>query len=506
MPASHRGTILVIDDEEIMREILETLLTREGYDVRLASSGAEGLDLARALPFDAAIVDIMMPGLDGIATLDELKRVDEDLAVVIITAYASVESAISAMKSGAFDYITKPFKNDEVLVVVRNAMERRRLVHENRSLRQNIQERYHKFANIIGRSPRMRQVFDLIIQAAPSRSTILIQGESGTGKELVARAIHANSSRSDRSFVTVNSGNLPPDLLESTLFGHVKGAFTGAVYPKKGMFDLADKGSIFFDEIGNVPLETQAKLLRVIQERDFMRLGGMETIKVDVRIIAATNVDLRQMMDEGKFREDLFYRLHVISIQLPPLRDRKDDIPLLAQCFLNKYGEENHKTDLDLTPDALDLMSEYDWPGNVRELENVIERAVVLTTGPTIGVDLIPDHVRKSPSSTLPPQFVVPPEGISFKEVITDFEKRLIESTLEAAGGVQKRAAELLHIKPTTLNEMIKRYDIHPRRKRNGHENGSLAEPPVAEASPGPARPAAPAVGPLTPAVVFDDK
>ena len=286
----------------------------------------------------------MMPGLDGIATLDELKRIDEDLAVIIITAYASVESAISAMKSGAFDYITKPFKNDEVLVVVRNAMERRRLVHENRNLRQNIQERYHKFANIIGRSPQMRQVFDLIIQAAPSRSTILIQGESGTGKELVARAIHANSSRSERSFVTVNSGNLPPDLLESTLFGHVKGAFTGAVYPKKGLFDLADRGSIFFDEIGNVPLETQAKLLRVIQERDFMRLGGMETIKVDVRIIAATNVDLRQMMEEGRFREDLFYRLHVISIQLPPLRDRKDDIPLLAQHFLRKYGDENRKT------------------------------------------------------------------------------------------------------------------------------------------------------------------
>ncbi len=364
--------------------------------MRLASSGADGLELARALPFDAAIVDIMMPGIDGIATLDELKRIDEDLAVIIITAYASVESAISAMKSGAFDYITKPFKNDEVLVVVRNAMERRRLVHENRSLRQNIQERYHKFANIIGRSPRMRQVFDLIIQAAPSRSTILIQGESGTGKELVARAIHTNSSRADRSFVTVNSGNLPPDLLESTLFGHVKGAFTGAVYPKKGLFDLADKGSIFFDEMGNVPLETQAKLLRVIQERDFMRLGGMETIKVDVRIIAATNVDLRKMMEEGRFREDLFYRLHVISIQLPPLRDRKDDIPLLTQHFLNKYGEENRKPGLELTPGALDLLSEYDWPGNVRELENVIERAVVLTSGSKIDVGLIPDHVRKS--------------------------------------------------------------------------------------------------------------
>jgi len=270
----------------------------------------------------------------------------------------------------------------------------------------------------------------------------------------------------------VNSGNLPPELLESTLFGHVKGAFTGAVYPKKGMFDLADRGSIFFDEIGNVPLETQAKLLRVIQERDFMRLGGMETIKVDVRIIAATNVDLRQMMEEGKFREDLFYRLHVISIQLPPLRDRKDDIPLLVQHFLHKYSEENRKGDLELTPDAIDLLTEYDWPGNVRELENVIERAVVLTSGSRIGIELMPDHVRRSPSFHMP-QFVLPPEGISFKDVITDFEKKLIESTLEAAGGVQKRAAELLHIKPTTLNEMIKRYDIRPRRKRQGNSDSS---------------------------------
>src|SRR6476659_10057860 len=402
MPTSRRGTILVVDDEEIMREILETLLTREGYGVRVASSGAEGLELARSLPFDAAIVDIMMPGLDGIATLDELKRIDEDLAVIIITAYASVESAISAMKSGAFDYITKPFKNDEVLVVVRNAMERRRLVNENRSLRQNIQERYHKFANIIGRSPRMRQVFDLIIQAAPSRSTILIQGESGTGKELVARAIHTNSSRSERSFVTVNSGNLPPDLLESTLFGHVKGAFTGAVYPKKGLFDLADKGSIFLDEIGNIPLETQAKLLRVMQEREFMRLGGMETIRVDVRIIAATNVDLRKMMEDGRFREDLFYRLHVINVQLPPLRDRKDDIPLLVQHFLEKYGEENRKTGLDLAPESLDLMMAYDWPGNVRELENVIERAVVLSSGNGIGPDLIPDHIGRQAMFQMP--------------------------------------------------------------------------------------------------------
>jgi DNA-binding NtrC family response regulator len=460
-----QGSILVIDDEEIMREVLDALLSREGYDVRLAEGGAAGIELARSMPFAAAIVDVMMPGMDGIAVLDELKKLDDDMAVIMLTAFASVENAIAAMKRGAFDYITKPFKNDEVLVVLRNAVERGRLVVENRALRQNLQERYHKFDNIIGRGPGMRQVFDLIIQAAPSRSTILIQGESGTGKELVARAIHSNSPRSERAFVTVNSGNLPPDLLESNLFGHVKGAFTGAVYPKKGLFEIADRGSIFFDEIGNVPLETQPKLLRVMQEREFMRLGGVENIKVDIRIIAATNVDLRQMMEEGRFREDLFYRLHVITVQLPPLRDRKEDLPLLVQHFLKKYGEENDKAGLDLAPDALDLMQEYDWPGNVRELENVIERAVVLCPGSRIGVELIPDQVRNRPSFQIP-KILVPPEGISFKDVITDFEKRLIESTLETAGGVQKKAAELLHIKPTTLNEMIKRYDIRPRRRK----------------------------------------
>jgi two-component system response regulator PilR (NtrC family) len=459
------GSVLIIDDEEVMREILEALLAREGYRVKVASSGEEGLEYARSTAFDAAIVDVMMPGIDGITTLEELKKIDEDLPVVMVTAFASVETAISAMKRGAFDYITKPFKNDEVVIVVRNAVERRQLVAENAALRQSLQVQAQKFSGIIGRSPRMRQVFNLIMQAAPSRSTILITGESGTGKELVARAIHANSPRADRAFVTVNSGNLPPDLLESTLFGHVKGAFTGAINPKKGLYDLADKGSIFFDEIGNIPHETQAKLLRVMQEREFMRLGGMETIRVDARIIAATNCDLKEMVDEGGFREDLYYRLHVINIFLPPLRDRKDDIPPLAQHFLEKYGEENNKADIELKPEALDLLMEYSWPGNVRELENVIERAVVLSQAATIGADMIPDHVRTAPAFRIP-NFVVPPEGLSFKDVITNVERRLIESTLEAAGGVQKKAAELLKIKPTTLNEMIKRHDIGARRRK----------------------------------------
>jgi two-component system response regulator PilR (NtrC family) len=465
---SRPGTILVVDDEEIMREILEALLSREGYEVRLAATGHEGLELARRTPFDAAIVDVMLPGLDGIGTLEELKKLDDDLPVIMITAFASVETAITAMKRGAFDYITKPFKNDEVLVVVRNAVERSRLVNENKALKQNLQAGTSHFGNIIGKSSKMRQVFNLVIQAAPSRSTVLVYGESGTGKELVARALHTNSPRAERPFVTVNSGSLPPDLLESNLFGHVKGAFTGAVYPKKGLFEIADKGSIFFDEIGNVPLETQAKLLRVIQEREFMRLGGVENIKVDVRIIAATNVELRRMMEDNRFREDLYYRLHVITITLPPLRERKEDIPLLAQHFLDKYGEENNRR-LELAPEALDLLMEYDWPGNVRELENVIERAVVLSPGTPIGPELVPDHVRNTKLFQIP-HITVPPEGIALKEVIGDFERRLIESTLEAAGGVQKRAAELLHIKPTTLNEMIKRYDIRPRRAKKPAE------------------------------------
>src|SRR6187455_585407 len=443
------NTILVIDDEEIMREILETLLTREGYQVRLATTAAEGLDLLRSMPFDAAIVDVMMPGMDGVTALDEIRKIDDDLPVLMITAYASVENAIAAMKRGAYDYISKPFKNEEVLNVLRNALAQRRLVAENRALRQNLQAHANRFGDIIGKSPRMRQVFDLIIQAAPSRTTI-----------------------------TVNSGNLPPDLLESNLFGHVKGAFTGAVYPKKGLFELADKGTIFFDEIGNIPLETQAKLLRVIQEREFMRLGGIETIKVDVRIIAATNVDLQKMMSDGKFREDLYYRLHVITVELPPLRERKDDIPLLVQRFLDKYGEENNRQGLELSAEALDLLVDYDWPGNVRELENVIERATVLTSGSRIDADMIPENVRSSRRFQMP-QFVVPPEGISYRDAEASFQRGLIESALEAAGGVQKRAAELLHIKPTTLNEMIKRHDIRPRRKKA--PNGS-----------GPARPGEP--------------
>jgi two-component system response regulator PilR (NtrC family) len=458
-------SILVIDDEEVMRDILGSLLAEAGYQVTLAKDGPEGLALARRSAFDAAIVDVMLPEMGGLEVLEELKKVDPDLVVLMITAFASVETAITAMKKGAFDYVAKPFKHEEVLHILSNGLKQRRLLDENRDLRTALKDQ-GRFTEIVGKSPRMQQVFQLIAQAAPSRSTILVVGESGTGKELVAKAIHANSPRVDKPFVVVNSGSLPPDLLESNLFGHVKGAFTGAVYAKKGLFELADKGTLFFDEIGNIPLETQAKLLRVMQEREFMRLGGVETIKVDVRVVAATNVDLRRAVEEGRFREDLYYRLNVIAIQLPPLRHRKEDIPALVAHFVDKYSRENGKAVEGVTPEALQALMDYDWPGNVRELENVIERGVVLTSGARIGRELIPDHVRTSPSFHVP-HLAVPPEGISLKDVIASFERRLIESTLESTGGVQKEAARLLGLKPTTLNEMIKRHNILLPRERD---------------------------------------
>ena len=466
-------SILVADDEEIMREILYSLLTREGCHVRMANDGETAVQVVREEPFDVVLLDIMMPGLNGLDALEKIKNFDTDLPVIMITAYGTTSNTREAFKRGAFDFVEKPFKNDDVLLVVRNAVAQRRLVSDNRVLRKNLQTKANKFSDIIGQSSRIQHVFDLISQAAPSRTTILVTGESGTGKELVARAIHLNSPRSSEPFITVNSGSLPSDLLESNLFGHVKGAFTGAVAPKKGLFEIANEGSIFFDEIGTVPLETQAKLLRVIQEREFMRLGGVDTVKVDVRIIAATNVDLQKMVDEGTFREDLYYRLHVITIDLPSLRDRREDVPLLAQTFLDQYGQENQKSNLEFSPEALQCLEDYNWPGNVRELENVVERAVVLTSSRKIGVELIPDAVKTSQSFQLP-NFDIPADGIPFRKIIEEMESRLILRALEVSGGVQKRAAELLQVKPTTLNEMIKRYGIPTRRSRFGR--GDISE------------------------------
>ena len=457
---SKSASILVVDDEPIMQEILGDFLRDEGYEVDVAGSGEEGVELAQKHLYDCAIVDLMMPGIDGIETMQQLREIDASLPVIMVTAFASVESAVEAMKQGAREYITKPFKNDEVLVVLQNAIHNRRLEEEVKTLRKALKDKY-RFENIVGKNRYMQEVYSLIEQAAPSRSTILIQGESGTGKELVAKAIHANSARSDKPFVVVNSGSMPSDLLESNLFGHVKGAFTGAVASKKGLFEVADGGSIFFDEIGNIGLDVQAKLLRVIQEKEFMRLGSVDTVKVDVRLIAATNDDLKKMIGEATFREDLYYRINVISITLPPLRNKVDDIPLLAQHFLDKYASENSREGLRISEEALELLKGYSWPGNVRELENAIERAVVLAPpSGDIGGELIREYIEPMTFDPARPSMTVPADGLPMKDVVQEFQKQLILDALRKTGWVQKEAAKLLGVKPTTLNEMIKRHGI----------------------------------------------
>lgn len=449
--------MLVIDDEPSMQEVLKKLLNDDGYEVAVASSGKEGLHKLEQSGYDLVICDVMMPDMNGLQTLEEIKRLAPEQMVIMITAYGSVEDAVSSIKSGAFDYITRPYKNEAVLNAVQRAVRQRSLIEENINLR-NILKKY-RFENMVGKNKKMQDMFKLTLQVAPSKSTVLIEGESGTGKELVATAIHQNSPRASKSFVVVNCGTVPADLLESNLFGHVKGAFTGAISSKKGLFEIADGGSIFFDEIGNINLETQAKLLRVIQEKKFMRLGGVDNIQVDVRIIAATNKKLKEIMERGEFREDLFYRLNVINIPLPPLRERKDDIPLLVSHFLQKYCEENKKKLCNITPEAMAYLESYHWPGNVRELQNIIERAVVLATTDIIGKELLPDYIiNPAVSLNFPVQF--PSNSLSFKEMVHEFERKLILNSLKMANGVQKKAAELLKINPTTFSEMLKRLNI----------------------------------------------
>jgi len=450
--------ILIVDDEEVLQDVLTVLIRKEGHHTVSAYSGEDALETLEREEVDLVLLDLMLPGMNGMQVLREIRQRHPDQVVVVITAFSSIESAIEAMREGAFHYIPKPFKNEEVLLTLRKGLEQRRLAAENRSLREQLRQRFG-FDNIIGKSKPMQQVYDLIKLAAPSKSNILILGDSGTGKELVAKAIHHHSRRSSGPFVTVNSGSMPADLLESNLFGHVRGAFTGAIASKKGLFELANSGSIFFDEIGNIPLDTQAKLLRVIQEKEFMRLGGVETIRVDVRIIAATNADLETSVQQGHFREDLYYRLNVIVINLPPLRKRSEDIPLLAQHFLTHYAKENEKALREISSRAMEVLLDYYWPGNVRELENVIERAVVLSIGEVLDIDLLPPAVRQPDSVGLPPP-ALPANGIPFKDAVSEYERQIIIKALQASGGVQKRAAELLQVKPTTLHEMMKRLSI----------------------------------------------
>jgi DNA-binding NtrC family response regulator len=459
-------SILIIDDEAEIRESLETLLQLEGYNVASAATGAEGLALVGERIFDAVLLDLALPDRNGMEVLTELRLLNPEQAVIMITAYGTVENAVRAMQCGATNFIQKPWDNEKLLADVRAAVARQRAEEENVQLKRALKQRYN-FENIVGKSESMLKIFDLVAQVAPSRSTVLLQGESGTGKEVIAKAIHLNSQRRDRPFVPVNTGSMPPDLLESTLFGHVKGAFTSAVASKKGLFEVADRGTLFLDEIGTMSLDTQSKILRVLQDRKFMHLGGVQEIQVDVRIIAATNVDLRQMVREGRFREDLFYRLNVITVDLPALRQRKEDIPLLVEHFLKKYSDENDRPRRRITTEALRPLLSYPWPGNVRELENVIERAVVLSADAEVGLDLLPDHIVGR-GTAIPA--IDPSSGASLFDILEDCERRIIVEMLEKCNWNQTETAERFRIPLSTLNQKIKRLNIEIRKKNNHRE------------------------------------
>src|SRR5579872_1648423 len=467
-PELTHGHILVIDDEPDIRESLEVLLSSEGYRVELAGNATEGLKRLETATFDLVLLDLMMPDKSGMEVLEEIRVRDRETPIFLITAYGSVEVAVTALKRGANDYFSKPWDNEKLLIEIDRMISKRRLERENTELKRALRQRY-SFPNIVGKSERMLKILDLVGQVAASRATILITGETGTGKELIANAIHAYSVRAEHPFVPVHSGSVPPDLLESALFGHVKGAFTGAVASRKGYFETANRGTIFFDEIGTISLETQTKLLRVIQEREFMPLGSTETIRVDVRIVAATNADLKKLVEEGRFREDLYYRLNVINLALPPLRDRKEDIPSLVDHFFTKYCRENEKfldDRLRFETDAMQILMDHSWPGNVRELENVVERAVVLASQPAVPADVLPEHllesrgmrIRRDESGHLAPD-------ASLFEIVAEFERRKIIEQLETSDWSQTAAAEALRIPLSTLNQKIKRLSIEIRKK-----------------------------------------
>jgi len=453
---SGKTTVLVIDDEPVLQDVLATLLQGNDFAYRGALNAADGLRVLREEEIDVVLLDVMLPDRSGLKLLPEIRTFDPHIPVVVITAYSSIETAIEAMREGAFHYVPKPFKNPEVLHIINRAAERRRLLVENLRLR----SRLETMGEIVGTSRRMEEIFELIRRAAPARSNILVSGESGTGKELAARAIHQMSPRHDGPFIPVHTSASPAELLESSLFGHVKGAFTGAVSSRKGLFEAANEGTLFLDEVGTISTETQTKLLRVIQEREFRRVGGVEPISVDVRIVAATNVTLWEEVQASRFREDLYYRLNVITIEMPPLREHKQDIPLLAAHFLKKYSEENDRELDGFSSETMDALTSYDWPGNVRELENVIERAVVLCPGSIIEVDELPAAIRTGERRR--PSEELPEEGLDFRESVARYQSRLIRAALRRSGGVQRQAARLLNLSPTTLNEMVHRLGISP--------------------------------------------
>jgi DNA-binding NtrC family response regulator len=459
--AADGARILIIDDEAAIRESLETLLALEGYVVDSAENGEIGLERIGEQAFDLVLLDLALPGRNGIEILGSIRERHATLPVIMITAYGTVGNVVDAIRGGAQNFVQKPWDNEKLLADIRAAVARYRAEEENVQLKRAFRLRYN-FPNIVGKSDPMLRIFDLVAQVAPTRSTVLIQGESGTGKELIAKALHANSPRKDKPFVPVNTGAMPTDLLESTLFGHVKGAFTSAIAAKKGLFEVANGGTLFLDEIGTMGMDTQAKILRVLQDRRFMHLGGVQEIQVDVRIIAATNVDLRQSVREGKFREDLFYRLNVIAIELPPLRSRREDIPPLAAHFLKRYSEENGLPVRTLSPEAMRALVDYEWPGNVRELENVIERGVVLSSGATIGVDLLPGHLTGSSYSS---SLLEHSPDASLFDIMEDIERRIIMDKLERSNWNQTEAAEAFRIPLSTLNQKIKRLNIEIRKR-----------------------------------------
>jgi len=459
--ASGLGSILIIDDEAAIRESLETLLDLEGYDLESAETGEEGLARLAARPFDLVLLDFALPDMNGLEVLAEIRSRDAQLAVIMITAYGTVENAVRAVQAGATNFIQKPWDNEKLLADVRTAVARRRAEDENVQLKRALKQRYN-FEHIVGKSEPMLKVFDLVGQVAPSRSTVLIQGESGTGKELIAKAIHSNSPRKDNAFVPVNTGSMPADLLESTLFGHVKGAFTSAIASKKGLFEVANGGTLFLDEIATMSLDTQAKILRVLQDKKFMHLGGVHELQVDVRIIAATNVDLKRLVEEGKFREDLYYRLNVIAVELPPLRARREDIPLLVHHFLEEFSKENGKTVSGIVPEALRPLLDYAWPGNVRELENVIERAVVLAPREMVTSDLLPASVL---GRDIVGRILTERADASLFDIIEECERRVIGEMLEKCNWNQTDAADRFHIPLSTLNQKIKRLNIEIKKK-----------------------------------------
>ena len=453
--------ILVIDDEAGIRESLEVLLTLEGYTVEMAIDGESGLRILEERTYDLLLLDLQLPGQSGLELLPQIHERYPELPVIMITAYGTVDNVVEAVRAGAENFVQKPWDNEKLLADIRSAIARHKAEAENVQLKRALKQRYN-FFNIVGKSETMLRIFDLVSQVAPSRSTVLITGESGTGKELIAKALHANSPRKDKPFVPVNTGSMPSELLESNLFGHVKGAFTSAIATKKGLFEVANGGTLFLDEIGNMGMDTQAKILRVLQDRRFMHLGGTQEVQVDVRIVAATNVDLKQAIRDGKFREDLFSRLNVISIDLPPLRSRREDIPLLVHKFLEHFSKENDMEPRRITPDAMRALVDYDWPGNVRELENIIERGVVLSSTPIIDTALLPGHIT---GRSFQDALLEHNPNASLFDILEDIERRIIVEKLERCNGNQTDAAEQFHIPLSTLNQKIKRLNIEIRKK-----------------------------------------